>query len=127
MRADAGRTKKLIAAFQFQFANQAGWKCGECRKSGLEEKRRCGYLGERESVAERVVWARRGVALTECPRSYISAESLGWLESWTAWKALGGGAVEGLAARAVDAFLTLEKELQKEIHNGSEQRDRGVS
>ena len=38
------RTKKLIVAFHFQFSSQAGWRCDVCRRTGLEKKRRCGWL-----------------------------------------------------------------------------------
>ena len=37
--------KKLLVAFHFHFANQAGWKCDDCRRTGLENKRRCGWAG----------------------------------------------------------------------------------
>ena len=45
--AERGGTKKLIVAFHFQFANQAGWRCDACRRNGLEKKRRCGWLAAR--------------------------------------------------------------------------------
>ena len=44
-RAERRRKKKLLVAFHFQFSNQAGWECDACRRSGLEIRRRCGWLG----------------------------------------------------------------------------------
>ena len=42
-----------------------GRGCDACRKTGLEQKRRCGWLGlGKESGGGPVVWARRGVAVT---------------------------------------------------------------
>ena len=64
---DGGRTKKLMVAFHFQFANQAGWKCDSCRKHGLEKRRRCKRIpcAQREP-GESLVWARKGVGTTVC-------------------------------------------------------------
>ena len=63
------RTKKLIVAFHFQFANQAAWRCDECRSQGLDQKRRCAR--KPIIVAARTVWARHGVAALSCPKSTI--------------------------------------------------------
>jgi hypothetical protein len=57
-----------------------------------------------------VVWARKGVATETCPKSYISAESLGWLERFFAWKRLGHIGDGALNARDAEALLILEKE-----------------
>ena len=119
MRPDGGRTKKLIVAFHFQNGNQAGWRCGECRKDGLEAKRRCGWLAESQRGARKVVWARRPVYLETCPRSYITAESTTLVEAFAAWKLLGGGDPGSLAARAADAFCVLENELRVEMSHAT--------
>lgn len=111
MRAVGRRKKKLIVAFHFQFANQAGWECETCRKSGLEKRRRCGWVGEALETPERVVWARKGAASEVCPRSSISGQSMAWLEAFAARKRLGAAeGVAGMAARDVEAFLVLEQE-----------------
>ena len=114
MRVDGGRKKKLTAAFHFQFANQAGWECGGCRRAGLEKRRRCGWMSGAKGGSERVVWARKDVALTECPRSYISAESLAWVEEYLVRRRLGEVRVEELSAREAEAFLILEHEMAAE-------------
>jgi len=67
-----------------------------------------------------VVWARRQVATEECPKSLITAESLGWLEAFYAWKRLGGPPVEEMSARQVQAFLLLDRELAVEASHERE-------
>ena len=108
------RTKKLIAAFHFQFANQAAWKCEVCRSSGLEGKRRCGWIVE--SIIERpsIVWARKTVGVTSCPTSYITPESMALLEEFHAWKLFGTAEWRELPARLVEAFFVLENEQRSE-------------
>ncbi len=54
----------------------------------------------------------------ECPKTFVTAESLTLLEEFQVWK-LGG--VKGwydLPARTVDGFLTLELELRREQERG---------
>ncbi|HWQ55526.1 MAG TPA: hypothetical protein VN442_17700 [Bryobacteraceae bacterium] len=60
---------------------------------------------------ERVVWARRTVSSPECPRSYITAQSLAWVETFLVRKKLGGAEPVGdMAARDAEALLILENE-----------------
>jgi len=110
------RTKKLIVAFHFQFANQAAWRCGQCRKDGLERGRNCGWLPGSDKP-KRVVWARRSVAIDSCPVSYVSAESDALLQEFQVWKLFGGLDVFNLPARTAEAFCILENELRAEIHS----------
>jgi hypothetical protein len=117
VRAQPGRTKKLIVAFHFHPTNQAGWKCDDCRRDGLEKKRRCGFLPEGEVGPERVVWARGRVSTTACPKSYITSDSLNWLENYFAWK-LFRIHEEPPPARTVDAYCVLEDEVRKELSHG---------
>jgi hypothetical protein len=114
-RAKRGRKKKLIVAFHFELSNQAGWRCDICRKSGLEIKRRCGWIPVEARGAARLVWARRGVALDECPKPYITAESQSFLEDFFVRRRLRAPDSEELSARQVEAFLILEKELAAEL------------
>jgi len=113
VRLIGSRKKKLITAFHFQFSNQAGWECGSCRKAGLEGKRNCGWLSGQDGP-ERVVWARKGVATTTCPKSFITGESMVWLEEYLVRRKLGQKGIDGLDAREVEAFLILEHELAEE-------------
>jgi len=98
-------------------SNQAGWECDACRRSGLEEKRRCGFRGAAVNAPEQVVWARGGAAVTSCPKSYISAESESLVEEFLVRRKLGGLRMDELSARQVEAFLILEKELSDEQRN----------
>ena len=119
MRADRGRKKKLIVAFQFQFANQAAWRCDSCRAQGLDRKRRCAWLKESEKAAERVVWVGRTVRVSACPKSMITAASTGWLEQYQVARAFGFADLSTLPARTVEAFCVLETErvAEKEYAN----------
>ena len=97
-----------MVAFHFYRTSQAGWKCDQCRRQGLEEKRRCGWLPENRRGARRPVWIRGRLATEECPKSLVTPQSLEWLERFFAWKFSGGGVLEGLPAKMADAFLALE-------------------
>src|SRR5262249_35063265 len=89
-----------------------------CRKSGLESKRRCGWLGLKEAADTAPVWARKRVSLTTCPKSYISADSLAFLEEYFVWRRLGGIGVAELTAREADAFAVLDDAFSKEMKDG---------
>jgi hypothetical protein len=90
-----------------------------CRMSGLERKRRCGWLGNIGPDASQVIWARGQVAIESCPTSYITAESLALLEEFHAWKLIGAGDVHQLSARVVEAIFILENEVRSEKQNAS--------
>ena len=109
--------------------NGAAWKCDECRRQGLEQKRRCGWLPEEQRGPRRIVWARGRVAAEECPKSLVTPQSLEWIEKFFTWKFAGGGsdevarnpqranaarrglcAFDEMPARDADAFLILERE-----------------
>ena len=109
-----GRAKKLIVAFHFQFANQAAWKCDTCRASGLEKKRRCGWLKHEELASPAIVWARKQVAVSSCPTSYITSESIAMIEEFHVWKLFGVTDANRLPARTVEAIFVLENELRSE-------------
>ena len=114
MRPQRGRAKKLIVAFHFQFANQAAWKCDTCRASGLEKKRQCGWLKHEELVSSAIVWARKQVAVSSCPTSYITPESIAMIEEFHVWKLFGVSDVNRMPARLVEAIFVLENELRSE-------------
>ena len=86
----------------------------------LAEKRRCGWLGKERKPATAPVWARGWVSIFECPKSYITAESLTWIEEFQVRKLFGFGDVMSLPARAVDAFCTLERESIAERMNADQ-------
>ena len=123
MQPEPGRNKKLIVAFHFQFAKQAAWRCDECRKLGLEKRRRCAWAGEGDSGGERVVWGRRQIAVTRCPKSLITGESLYLLEQFSVWKRCPGGNPQTMPARVVDAIVILENEVRMELVRANRERD----
>ncbi len=73
-------------------------------------KRRCGWVPAALETPERVIWARKQTATTVCPKSYVTAQSVTWLEEFYVWRKLGGISVEQLGARQAEAFLILENE-----------------
>jgi hypothetical protein len=118
VRVERSRTKKLIVAFHFQLGNKAAWKCDACRKSGLEKRRRCGWLAQEACEIPPIVWVRGRVSITNCPTSYITAESIALLEEFHAWKLLGAGSAYELPARLVEAIFVLENEVRAESNDG---------
>jgi len=60
---------------------------------------------------ERIVWARNSAATTVCPTSFVTAQSMAWLEEYLVRRKLGQKGIDGLGAREVEAFLILEHEL----------------
>ena len=110
--------KKLRVAFHFLLGSQTGWNCDECRRLGLEVRRRCGWLDKRERGEERVVWVSRRangrgerVSTSECPVSMVSGESRAALEEWLAQRRIGGSAdPREVPARTLDAWVTLDVE-----------------
>jgi hypothetical protein len=117
VRIERGRTKKLIVAFHFYQTHPAGWRCDDCRKRGLEKSRRCGYLPIEQRGTERVVWVRSTLSTTECPTSYVTAESAALLESFVAWS-IARHSLLDLPARLADAIVALESELRKAKADG---------
>jgi len=60
-----------------------------------------------------VVWARDGHAIAVCPKSYITSQSVAWVEEYLVRRRLEHKGIDGLGARKVEAFLILENELNK--------------
>jgi hypothetical protein len=55
------------------------------------------------------------LALTECPVSFVSGESLSWVEDFAAHVSAGGaGDLRDWPARRVDAFTVLSAEARKQ-------------
>ena len=106
-----------MVAFHFYRTSQAGWKCDQCRRQGLEARRRCGFLPEEQRGAPRVVWAHGAAASEECPRSLVTPASIELVEKFFASKVSNSGEP---TAREVDAFLILEKEWRVEQANGQQ-------
>jgi hypothetical protein len=115
VRVDGDREKKLVLAFHFLRGEQAGWRCEQCRRQGLEARRRCGFLEEQKKGPRRVVWARGRASSEECPTSAVTPASVELVERFFERK-LGGG-VE-MTAREADALVILDREMRAEGTNG---------
>jgi hypothetical protein len=126
VRPDGERKKKLIVAFHFvtanrQRANKAGWDCDSCRRHGLEAKRRCGFLPADQRGGPRLVWGRKHAQVEECPKSFVTGESLALLEEFFVRQRLNPGISLETEARKVDAFLILRDEMEREELDGKPQ------
>jgi len=98
--------------------DRAGWDCEQCRRQGLDVRRRCGFLPEDRRGPRKVVWARRRAGTEECPKSFVTPESVAHVEKFVVWKLSGGGALWGFTAREADALLTLDEEWRAELTHG---------
>jgi hypothetical protein len=58
------------------------------------------------------------VAAEVCPVSYITGQSLAWIEQYAVWKMLRAPVIEELSAKTVEAFCLLESEMAKEASDG---------
>ena len=65
-----------------------------------------------------MVWARKRVSINVCPKSFITPQSLAWLEEFAVRRKLGQRRQEELGARDAEAFLILEAEWEAETQNG---------
>jgi hypothetical protein len=79
----------------------------------------CGWLSTRPESAPRVVWARKQVSTFICPKSFISARSLAWLEDYFVWRKLGRQMDRDMSARRMEAFLILEQQVSLEMNIGA--------
>lgn len=67
-----------------------------------------------------LVWARHDVATDTCPKSFVTAQSLGWMEQFFVWRKLAYRRTEVLSAREVEAFMILENEIATAGQRGRE-------
>ena len=102
-------------------ASQAGWNCGSCRRHGLETKRRCGFLKTEARGEPRLVWGRKHAQTDECPKSFVTSESLALIEEFFVGRRLGIQDSLDTDARKVDAFLILRDEMEREERDGTSQ------
>ena len=80
-----------------------------CRKQGLEEARRCGWIAGVGEMPPRMVWGRKNFATDRCPKSIVDGKSISYLEMYHAWRMAGRGELSGYPAKAVEAFAALER------------------
>jgi hypothetical protein len=67
----------------------------------------------------RVVWARAQISTDVCPRSFVTAESIGWVEEFLVRKWLRFALPAELNMRQAEAFLILEQQLTLENSGGA--------
>ena len=79
-------------------------------------------MGFADDESSPLVWARKQVSLTVCPRSYITGESETLVEEFFVRKGL-GARFDKLTARQAEAFVVLDKELTAEIKDGQRRQD----
>lgn len=77
----------------------------------LEKTRRCKWRGD--EACKKIVWAGRGSAAEECPKTAIEGQSIAWLEMWATWRACGKGFPEYWCAKDLDAMAALEREWER--------------
>jgi hypothetical protein len=82
----------------------------------LAKARRCAWLDVKDDEPARLVWARGKTMAFRCPKSIITAESLGFIEQFFYWKSCGGD-LWSLDAKSADAILALQEESVKESEN----------
>jgi hypothetical protein len=66
-----------------------------------------------------VVWARGQVSTDVCPTSFITAQSIGWVEEFLVRKWLQLELPAELNMRQAEAFLILEQQLALENSGGA--------
>jgi hypothetical protein len=104
-----------------QLASRAGWNCDSCRKHGLEAKRGCGFLPVEKRAGPHLVWGRGNAQTQECPKSFVTGESLALVEEFFVSRRLNFGDSLETEARKIDAFLILRDEIEREERNGTSQ------
>ena len=75
-------------------------------------------MGGRNDAFASPVWAQNHVALSTCPKSFITAESQSLVEDFFMRRQLGGLWAADLTAKQADAFVVLGRELQSERNDG---------
>ena len=84
-------------------------------------KRRCGFLTLEKRGEPRLVWGRKHAQTEECPKSYVTGESLAIIEEFFVRRRLGIPDSIETEARRVDAFLILRDEIEREERDGTSQ------
>jgi hypothetical protein len=80
----------------------------------LEITRRCGWAQGGQQSISHVVWVRGRISTDECPKSMITAQSMGWVEEFLVSKRLGLTLPFDANVRKAEAFLILEEQLELE-------------
>jgi hypothetical protein len=84
--------------------------------SGLVKVRQCAWQNDQRAIPLRPVWVRGKTVAFHCPKSIITAQSLGFIEQFLYWKRCGGD-LWLLDAKTADAVLLLQEESEKKNKN----------
>jgi hypothetical protein len=76
-------------------------------------RRRCGFLAENRRGPARLVWVQGETGIQECPKSYVTAESVEMVERFAVWRKSGAWEWGDLMCREAEAFQVLEEEGRK--------------
>lgn len=93
-----------------------------CRKSGLEQLRRCGFSTRAIEGGGAPVWIRKDVVLRTCPTSFITPSSQAFVEEFFVRRRFGAIDMRELTAKQVEAFALLEKLFTCEMRDGQQHR-----
>jgi len=66
------------------------------------------------------VWGRKHVLVNECPKFYVSSESVAFVEDFSFRRRFEQINPAHLTARQADAFMVLELELARELQDGEQ-------
>ena len=58
-----------------------------------------------------MVWAKGRIATEECPKSYITAQSMEWIERFAMWRRLGQSYPAPVSVKEIEAFVVLDQEI----------------
>ena len=92
----------------------------------MEKRRRCGWLAPEEAIPPEPVWVKNDLVVFECPKSFVSGQSLVFLDAFAVHKNLGSPIEDHWTARKVDAFLVLTAELTREAREDAREVNRSA-
>jgi hypothetical protein len=82
-------------------------------------RRRCTWVPAALETPAHMVWARGRVSTDVCPKSFVTPDSIGWVEEFLARKWLRLALPVELSMREAEAFLILEQQLILETNGGT--------
>ena len=70
------------------------------------------------------MWARKSTGVSECPVSFITADSGDWLEHFHIWRMTSKESLLDLPAKTAEAIALLENEWREEINETAKSTNR---
>ena len=90
----------------------------------MEERRNCGFVEIKQKQLQPIVWARKDTGISECPVSFITADSCDWLEQFHLWRMTAKASLLELPAKTGEAIALLENEWREEINETAKSTNR---